>query len=155
MLRDLAKSQRQEYFVLRIALGAMSSFCEAKFFRTVAETINKRVGRYLFFAMLFSAGMWSASVCTSSLPRSILVSYRQPSSPRLSRCTRRCSPRHTGFTQQRLLQRVSREHTKLQRVSRSVRYSGGRSARSWAYRSSWKSCSLLAGRLLLGGTGRY
>lgn len=29
------------------------------------ETVNERVGRYLLFAMILSAGMWSASVGTS------------------------------------------------------------------------------------------
>lgn len=53
--------QRQAFFALRISLGFISSFCEAKFYRTVVETINERVGRYLLFGIMFSAGMWGAS----------------------------------------------------------------------------------------------
>jgi len=44
-------------------LGFISTICEAKFFRAVVESVNERVGRYLFFMMIFSAGMSSASVC--------------------------------------------------------------------------------------------
>ena len=55
------RPQRQAFFALRLSLGVICSLCEAKFFRTVVETINERVGRYLFFALLFSAGMWTAS----------------------------------------------------------------------------------------------
>jgi len=39
----------------------MSVFAEAAFYRVVVERIHERVGRYLFFMLLFSAGMWSAS----------------------------------------------------------------------------------------------
>ena len=56
------KYQRQEFFALRMCLGFISSYCEAKFYRAVVETINERVGRYMLLAMAFSAGMWSASV---------------------------------------------------------------------------------------------
>ncbi|WVQ81367.1 hypothetical protein IAT38_003490 [Cryptococcus sp. DSM 104549] len=58
----LRVGKRPSFFALRISLGAISSYCEARFFRTVVETINERVGRYLFFTMLLSAGMFSASV---------------------------------------------------------------------------------------------
>ncbi|KIR99848.1 alpha-1,2-mannosyltransferase [Cryptococcus deuterogattii 2001/935-1] len=58
----LGVGKRPAFFALRICLGAICSFCEAKFFRTVVETVNERVGRYLLFAMILSAGMWSASV---------------------------------------------------------------------------------------------
>jgi len=58
----LGLGKRQQFFALRLCLGAISSFVEAKFFRAVVEAVNERVGRYLLFAMLFSAGMWSASV---------------------------------------------------------------------------------------------
>lgn len=51
--------------------GLLSTFCEAKFYRTVVETINERVGRYLFFMLLTSAGMWSAS--TALLPSSFAM----------------------------------------------------------------------------------
>jgi len=55
------QTQRQAFFALRISLGFVSSFCEAKFYRAVVETVNERVGRYMLFGMIFSAGMWGAS----------------------------------------------------------------------------------------------
>lgn len=58
----LSLGKRQQFFALRMCLGAISSVCEAAFFRTVVEAVNERVGRYLFFAMAFSAGMFSASI---------------------------------------------------------------------------------------------
>lgn len=61
--RLLSLGKRQQFFALRIFLGAICSVCEARFMRAVVEAVNERVGRYVFFAMLFSAGMWSASVC--------------------------------------------------------------------------------------------
>lgn len=59
----LSLGKRQQFFALRLCLGAISSVCEAKFFRAVVEAVNERVGRYLLFAMCLSAGMFSASVC--------------------------------------------------------------------------------------------
>jgi alpha-1,2-mannosyltransferase len=53
--------QRAAFFAVRISLATISVFAEAKFYRTVYEKINERVGRYLFFMLLFSAGMWNAS----------------------------------------------------------------------------------------------
>ncbi|WVR08923.1 hypothetical protein IAU60_005982 [Kwoniella sp. DSM 27419] len=58
----LRVGKRPAFFSLRIILGAFCSFCEAKFFRTVVESVNERVGRYTLFGMMLSAGMWSASV---------------------------------------------------------------------------------------------
>lgn len=55
--------QRQQFFALRMMLGFISTLCEAKFYRTVVEVVNERVGRYTLFAMIFSAGMWNASTC--------------------------------------------------------------------------------------------
>jgi alpha-1,2-mannosyltransferase len=46
---------------VRISLATISVFAEAKLYRTVYEKINERVGRYLFFMLLFSTGMWNAS----------------------------------------------------------------------------------------------
>lgn len=43
-------------------LALTCTLAEAKFYRTVSEKINERVGRYLFFMLLFSAGIWHASV---------------------------------------------------------------------------------------------
>lgn len=59
--RELTVSQRQAFFAVRLWLGLVSSLCEAFFFRAVVETVNERVGRYLFFCMLFSVGMWNAA----------------------------------------------------------------------------------------------
>jgi alpha-1,2-mannosyltransferase len=69
-ISDSTSSQRQAFFALRLTLGAICSFCEARFMRTIADTINDRVARYTFFMLLLSAGMWSASVCerTHMLP---------------------------------------------------------------------------------------
>ncbi len=46
---------------MRSALALVSVLVEARFYRTVFEKVNERVGRYLFFMLLFSAGMWNAS----------------------------------------------------------------------------------------------
>ena len=54
--------QRQQFFALRLFLGLISTLCEAKVYRAVVDTVNERVGRYMLFGMIFSAGMWSASV---------------------------------------------------------------------------------------------
>ncbi|KAK4689384.1 hypothetical protein P7C73_g729, partial [Tremellales sp. Uapishka_1] len=64
----IGMGKRQAFFTLRIALGAICSFCEAKFYRAVVDSVNERVGRYLLCAMMLSAGMWSASI--SFLPSS-------------------------------------------------------------------------------------
>lgn len=53
--------QRQAFFSVRIFLAIICSFCEAKFYRTIVETMNDRVGRYTLFMLIFSAGMWNAS----------------------------------------------------------------------------------------------
>ncbi|KAJ7610801.1 glycosyltransferase family 22 protein [Roridomyces roridus] len=53
--------KRVAFFAVRISLAVVSVLAEAKFYRTVYEKINERVGRYLFFMLLFSAGMWNAS----------------------------------------------------------------------------------------------
>lgn len=53
--------QRPSFFAVRIAIAVLSTLCEAKLCRTVVVRINERVGRYLFFMLLFSAGMWNAA----------------------------------------------------------------------------------------------
>jgi len=58
--------KRAAFFSVRITYAIASAFCEAKFYRTVAENINNHVGRYLLLFMLFSTGMWSAT--TAFLP---------------------------------------------------------------------------------------
>ncbi|KAL5535984.1 ALG9 [Sanghuangporus sanghuang] len=59
--RLLGLNKRAMFFGLRIIFAFVSSLCEARFYRSVMETINFRVSRYMFFALLFSAGMWNAS----------------------------------------------------------------------------------------------
>ena len=56
-------SQRPAFFAVRVSLAFVSSICEAFLYRTVVDKINYRVGRYMLFFMLFSAGMWNASIC--------------------------------------------------------------------------------------------
>ncbi|KAF5385061.1 hypothetical protein D9615_001258 [Tricholomella constricta] len=56
-----ADNKRPAFFAVRMFLSALCVLAEARFYRTVAEKINERVGRYLFFMLLVSAGMWNAS----------------------------------------------------------------------------------------------
>ncbi|KAH7105027.1 glycosyltransferase family 22 protein [Auriculariales sp. MPI-PUGE-AT-0066] len=58
--------KRQAFFAVRILFAATSAFIEAKFYRAVVDCVNERVGRYLLFMLLTSAGMWNAS--TAFLP---------------------------------------------------------------------------------------
>ena len=60
--------ERQQFFALRMLLGFVSTLCEAKFYRAVVDAVNERVGRYMLFSMIFSAGMSSASVGTFTHP---------------------------------------------------------------------------------------
>ena len=46
---------------MRIFLAIISSLCEVTFYRAIVERINYRVGRYVFFMLLFNAGMWTAA----------------------------------------------------------------------------------------------
>ncbi|EPQ60356.1 hypothetical protein GLOTRDRAFT_135064 [Gloeophyllum trabeum ATCC 11539] len=54
--------KRAAFFAVRIFLAVISSLCETQFYRTVVEKVNRKVGRYLFFLLLFSTGMWNASI---------------------------------------------------------------------------------------------
>ncbi|KAG6337066.1 hypothetical protein ID866_2019 [Astraeus odoratus] len=56
-----ASGKRPSFFAVRIGLAVLSTLCEAKLCRTVVEKVNERVGRYLFFMLLFSTGMWIAT----------------------------------------------------------------------------------------------
>ncbi|CAL1694092.1 unnamed protein product [Somion occarium] len=67
----IGSDKRPAFFAVRILLAFISSFCEATFYRAVVDKINYRVGRYLFFMLLFSSGMWSAS--TAFLPSSFAM----------------------------------------------------------------------------------
>ncbi|KAG8902882.1 mannosyltransferase [Tulasnella sp. 403] len=68
---SLSYNWRQAFFAVRIALAAVCSLCEAKFYRSVVDNINAHVGRYLLFFILTSTGMWSAS--TAFLPSSFAM----------------------------------------------------------------------------------
>lgn len=68
-----ALPQRPAFFAVRIVLAFITSFCEAFFYRTVVDKINYRAGRYLFFLMLFSVGMWNASI--AFLPSSFAMYF--------------------------------------------------------------------------------
>ncbi|KAK7465430.1 mannosyltransferase [Stygiomarasmius scandens] len=53
--------KRVAFFAVRIFLAGISSLAEVTLYRAVCEKVNLRVGRYLFFILFFSAGMWNAS----------------------------------------------------------------------------------------------
>ncbi|KAH7880989.1 glycosyltransferase family 22 protein [Lentinula edodes] len=60
--RFLARDQKRvAFFAVRIFLAVLSSITEVTLYRKVYERVNHRVGRYLFFILLFNAGMWNAS----------------------------------------------------------------------------------------------
>lgn len=46
---------------MRLLFAAISAFVEAHFYRTITEEINPHVGRYVFVALFFSAGMFNAA----------------------------------------------------------------------------------------------
>ncbi|KIM32271.1 glycosyltransferase family 22 protein [Serendipita vermifera MAFF 305830] len=62
----LSDRKRTAFFTVRAALGLISTLCEARLFRSVAESVSERVGIYLLIMLMTSAGMWSAS--TAFLP---------------------------------------------------------------------------------------
>lgn len=53
--------QMQMFYLIRLSFAAASAYVEARFYRTVTEEINPHVGRYVFVALFFSAGMFNAS----------------------------------------------------------------------------------------------
>nr|KAF8634960.1 hypothetical protein AX15_000686 [Amanita polypyramis BW_CC] len=67
----IGQDKRIPFFTVRIFLALLSTLSEASFYRAVHEKINERVGRYLFFMLLSSAGMWTAS--TAFLPSSFAM----------------------------------------------------------------------------------
>ncbi|KAI7867042.1 Alg9-like mannosyltransferase family-domain-containing protein [Spinellus fusiger] len=67
----IASNKLQTFYLLRMAMAACSALAEAKFYRTVTEEINPHVGRYIFTALFFSAGMFNAS--TALLPCSFAM----------------------------------------------------------------------------------
>ncbi|TFK77397.1 glycosyltransferase family 22 protein [Pluteus cervinus] len=88
----LGQEKRPLFFAVRSSLALISVLVEARFYRTVFEKVNERVGRYLFFMLLFSAGMWNAS--TAFLPSSFAMycttlAYSYAITPSSSSDTRR------------------------------------------------------------------
>lgn len=73
LLIDPCTQQRPAFFAVRIFLAAISSVCESFLYRTVVDKVNYRAGRYLFFFLLFGAGMWNASV--AFLPSSFAMYF--------------------------------------------------------------------------------
>ncbi|KAF9454158.1 glycosyltransferase family 22 protein, partial [Macrolepiota fuliginosa MF-IS2] len=67
----LGPGKRPAFFAVRYLLAIVSTVAECAFYRTVVSKINERVGRYLYFMMLFNAGMWNAS--TAFLPSSFAM----------------------------------------------------------------------------------
>lgn len=67
----LGPNKRPAFFAVRWFLAGISTVAECAFYRAVASKVNDRVGRYLFFMMLLSAGMWNAS--TAFLPSSFAM----------------------------------------------------------------------------------
>lgn len=53
--------QRISFFAVRLFLGVVSALVESAFYRSVVDNVNQRVGRYLFFMLVFSAGMWNSA----------------------------------------------------------------------------------------------
>jgi alpha-1,2-mannosyltransferase len=54
---------------MRMALAAVCSFAEARFYRTITEEINPHVGRYVFCILFFGAGMFNASTGKKKLKK--------------------------------------------------------------------------------------
>ncbi|KAI0756565.1 asparagine-linked glycosylation 9 protein isoform a [Daedaleopsis nitida] len=57
----IGPEKRPAFFAVRILLAIVSSLCEVTFYRAVVDRVNYRVGRYVFFMLLFNAGMWTAA----------------------------------------------------------------------------------------------
>lgn len=67
----VATHKMQMFYLIRLSFAAASAYVEARFYRTVTEEINPHVGRYVFVALFFSAGMFNAS--TAFLPSSFAM----------------------------------------------------------------------------------
>ncbi|KAG7099645.1 hypothetical protein E1B28_001471 [Marasmius oreades] len=70
--RFLSSNQKRvAFFAVRMFLALICTLTECFFYRKVYEKVNHRVGRYLFFILLFNAGMWNAS--SAFLPSSFAM----------------------------------------------------------------------------------
>lgn len=68
-----ASEKRLPFFTVRIALAALSALCESKLYRSIAENISPRIGRYTLFFLLGSAGMYNSA--TTFLPSSFSMHF--------------------------------------------------------------------------------
>lgn len=60
------RPKRPSFFVLRLTFAFVSSLVETVFYRSVVKHLNARLGRYLFFSLLFSSAFYTSA--TSFLP---------------------------------------------------------------------------------------
>ncbi|KAL7310854.1 mannosyltransferase [Mucor circinelloides] len=67
----LTSTKLQTFYLIRLFLAAVSSYVEARFYRTVTEEINPHVGRYVYAILFFGAGMFNAS--TAYLPSTLAM----------------------------------------------------------------------------------
>ncbi|KAG0150285.1 hypothetical protein CROQUDRAFT_668606 [Cronartium quercuum f. sp. fusiforme G11] len=63
--------KRPGFFAIRAAFAFISSYCEARLYRSIADHVNIRAARYFLAFTMFSAGMWNAS--TAFLPSSFAL----------------------------------------------------------------------------------
>ncbi|CAB5362776.1 unnamed protein product [Rhizophagus irregularis] len=49
------------FYAIRVIFAVICSICEMLFYLSAVKNLGPRVGRYLIFTMLISAGMWNAS----------------------------------------------------------------------------------------------
>lgn len=55
-------SKVAQFYLLRVVLGLACAFCETKFFSTISRVLNPRVAIFFLMAMVFSPGMYHASI---------------------------------------------------------------------------------------------
>lgn len=70
-LVDIGDLQRPTFFIVRFVFALVSSAVEADLYHSAATHLSPRIGRYILFILLCSAGMFSASV--SFLPSSFAM----------------------------------------------------------------------------------
>jgi len=51
-----------EFYFIRTALGLLCALCESRLFTTISKALNPRVGAIFMIVMLFSPGMFQASI---------------------------------------------------------------------------------------------
>lgn len=64
----LSSTKSFEFYFIRTILGLFCAFCESRLFTTISKALNPRVGIIFMIVMLFSPGMFHASI--SYLPSS-------------------------------------------------------------------------------------